>query len=223
MKKKTEAKRQAILDAASAVFRETGFHNATMNAIAARLGGSKMTLYSYFPSKEAIFLEVVRRMADSKSRELSSMLEQPPSAITEVSRKLADEAYSVLKQPAGDIAAALRRFGEKYIAFVYSAEILSIRRVLFAESVRSETGRFYYENGPKKTIGLIAVFLEKAVANGQLKPLTDPFAAATHLRSLLNAEWYERCLFDVDVPLSAERIGKTVRDAVRVFLAAYGA
>ena len=44
MKKRTEEKREAILDAATAVFRELGFHNASMNAIAARLGGSKMTL-----------------------------------------------------------------------------------------------------------------------------------------------------------------------------------
>lgn len=222
MKKRTEAKRQAILDAASAVFRETGFHNATMNAIAARLGGSKMTLYSYFPSKEAIFLEVVRRLSDSKNRQLTSMLERPPSAITEISRKLADEAYGELRGPVEDIETALCRFGRKYIAFVYSPEILSVRRVLFAESIRSEMGRFYYENGPKKTTGLIAAFLETAMADGQLKPSTDPHLAATHLRSLLNAGWYERCLFDVDVPLSAERIEKTVGDAVRVFMAAYG-
>uniref|UniRef100_UPI003C6E777B TetR/AcrR family transcriptional regulator n=1 Tax=Oxalobacter formigenes TaxID=847 RepID=UPI003C6E777B len=39
MKKRTEEKREAILDAATAVFRDMGFHNASMNAIAARLGG----------------------------------------------------------------------------------------------------------------------------------------------------------------------------------------
>ena len=39
MKKRTEAKREAILEAASALFREVGFHKAYMNAISARLVG----------------------------------------------------------------------------------------------------------------------------------------------------------------------------------------
>ncbi len=222
MKKRTEAKREAILEAASAVFREVGFHKASMNAIAARLGGSKMTLYSYFPSKEAIFLEVVRRVSDSKNRQLTSFLGEAPSAMTEISRKMANAAFGALKHPISNIEATLRGFGEKYLTFVYSPEILSIRRVLFAESARSETGRFYYENGPKKTTQLIASFLEKAVENGQLKASTPIAVAAVHLRSLLNAEWIERCFFDTAAPVSPERIAQTVEEAVRVFLAAYG-
>ncbi|MGH6965637.1 MAG: TetR/AcrR family transcriptional regulator, partial [Phenylobacterium sp.] len=43
-----DARREAILDVAQEVFLEEGFANASMSTIAARLGGSKGTLYNYF-------------------------------------------------------------------------------------------------------------------------------------------------------------------------------
>lgn len=57
---------------------------------------------------------------------------------------------------------------------------------------------------------------------GQLRPDMDAFVAATHLRSLLNARWYERCLFELVKAPSREEMQKSVADAVSVFLAAYG-
>lgn len=126
MRKRTEEKREAILEAATAVFRDMGFHNASMNAIASRLGGSKMTLYSYFPSKEAIFLEVVRRVALDKNDTISSFLEEP--AIMDDSRQKASEAFLELERPDDDIEGILKRFGEKFIAFIYSPKVLAVRR-----------------------------------------------------------------------------------------------
>ena len=55
MKTKTESKRQAIIQAAAEVFREVGFDRASMSDIRERIGGSKATLYNYFPSKEKLF------------------------------------------------------------------------------------------------------------------------------------------------------------------------
>ena len=86
----------------------------------------------------------------------------------------------------------------------------------------AEIGHYFYEHGPGKTIELITVFLEKAMKKGQLRPDMDAYAAATHLRSLLNARWYERCLFELVKAPSDEEMQKSVADAVRVFLAAYG-
>ena len=220
MKKRTEEKREAILDAATAVFREMGFHNASMNAIASRLGGSKMTLYNYFPSKEAIFLEVVRRVSLDKNETVSSFLEEP--VITDNTRQKAAEAFLELEHSDDDLEGTLRRFGEKFIAFIYSPKVLAVRRALLAESYRPDIGRYYYENGPKKTTDLIAVFLEKAMKKGHLRPDMDAFVAATHLRSLLNARWYERCLFEMVKAPTDDEMKKSVADAVRVFLAAYG-
>ena len=50
-----DARRELILDVAQEVFLEEGFANASMSTIAARLGGSKGTLYNYFKSKDDLF------------------------------------------------------------------------------------------------------------------------------------------------------------------------
>jgi AcrR family transcriptional regulator len=52
-----------ILDAAEKLFLEQGFRSATMEGIAAASGMSKVTIYGYFPDKEAAFLAVADRFA----------------------------------------------------------------------------------------------------------------------------------------------------------------
>jgi AcrR family transcriptional regulator len=49
----------AFLQAAEALFAEVGFEAATMTAIAERAGSSIGALYSYFPDKKAVALELI--------------------------------------------------------------------------------------------------------------------------------------------------------------------
>jgi AcrR family transcriptional regulator len=51
--------RAALLRAAGRVFAEHGFHQATLEAVAAEAGVSKGALYHYFPSKEQLFLALL--------------------------------------------------------------------------------------------------------------------------------------------------------------------
>ena len=62
MKVRTEARREAILEIASQVFLEFGFERASMAEIVRRIGGSKSTIYGYYPSKEALFQAVTQAM-----------------------------------------------------------------------------------------------------------------------------------------------------------------
>ncbi len=55
-----EEARSRILDAANRVFAEKGYHEATMDDIAKRLGVSKGAIYLYFSSKEDLFETMVR-------------------------------------------------------------------------------------------------------------------------------------------------------------------
>lgn len=51
--------RQELLDAALEEFAQAGYGSATVEAIAARAGASKVTLYSYFPQgREELFREI---------------------------------------------------------------------------------------------------------------------------------------------------------------------
>src|SRR3954469_20562607 len=52
---------EAILDAATAVFATEGYDRANMDAIAARAGATKPTLYARFGSKDELFDAAVRR------------------------------------------------------------------------------------------------------------------------------------------------------------------
>ena len=61
-KRFTRAERgRQILDAAVAVFAERGFHAASMDAVATRVGVTKPVLYDHFGSKEGLLLGCVAR------------------------------------------------------------------------------------------------------------------------------------------------------------------
>src|SRR5437879_1517334 len=60
-RKDRDSRREAILDVATEVFLEVGYSCASMSTIAARVGGSKGTLYNYFKSKEELFAAYVGR------------------------------------------------------------------------------------------------------------------------------------------------------------------
>jgi AcrR family transcriptional regulator len=54
-----EARRSAIVAAARKAFLRDGYGQTSMSSIAADVGGSKTTLWNYFPSKEDLFAAVV--------------------------------------------------------------------------------------------------------------------------------------------------------------------
>ena len=56
-----EARRQQIVDAASACVRRAGFHGASMAEIAHAAGLSVGQIYRYFANKEAIIADIVAR------------------------------------------------------------------------------------------------------------------------------------------------------------------
>lgn len=58
---KGAAKREAILDAALAVFGEVGLHGASLREIAGRVGVSHQSLMHYFHTKNELLMAVLRR------------------------------------------------------------------------------------------------------------------------------------------------------------------
>lgn len=62
-RKPSPEKRASIVAAATQVFVDEGYETTSMDRIAACAGASKRTVYNYFPSKEALFLAVIERLA----------------------------------------------------------------------------------------------------------------------------------------------------------------
>lgn len=199
MKKKTEAKRQAIVDIAAEVFREVGFERASMSEICRRVGGSKATIYNYFPSKELLFFEV---MHQANQAEFSTI-------------------HEVLDQKVEDVAEALRHFGEGLLTFVYSPDVIAVRRLILTNMGNGELGRMCFELGPKRSMQEVSAFLRSAIEKGKLR-LCDPDVATLHLRGLLESELLDGLIFQIEMPNSPERIKGIVGRAIAVFMAAYG-
>ena len=60
---RSEKARQAIFDAACDLFEEGGYPAATIEAIAARSGVAKTTIYRWWPNRPALVVEVLLRLA----------------------------------------------------------------------------------------------------------------------------------------------------------------
>jgi TetR/AcrR family fatty acid metabolism transcriptional regulator len=63
------ARRNQILDAATRVFAEKGFHRATIKDIARVAGIADGTIYTYFASKTDVLLGILNRLNESAERE----------------------------------------------------------------------------------------------------------------------------------------------------------
>lgn len=199
MRTKTEEKRQAILDIAATTFGELGFERTSMSEICARLGGSKATIYNYFPSKEALFLEVMFQASEADFQ--NTML--------------------ALAAEGEDLPAALRTFGRRFLTLLYSPEVTAVRRLLVAESERSQIGARCYEQGPQRGNALIGQFLQSAMQQGQLRAAA-PELATRQLLALLEAELIERFMFQhLPLPDTAER-NQCADRAIEAFLRLYG-
>ncbi|MGT2509396.1 TetR/AcrR family transcriptional regulator [Cupriavidus basilensis] len=198
MRKKTEEKRQSLIDAALEVFREVGFDQASMAQIAARSGASKATLYGYFTSKEEMFAEVLCRQAAKQVSESFGQLR--------------------LDIPLRD---SLIAFGKQFLPAMLNPEILAVRRLAIQEGERSDLGRSFYELGPKRGWALLKDFLAAAMESGFLRE-GDPGAAAFHLKALYEAESIELAILGYPVSRSPARVLTVVTRAVDVFLAGYG-
>jgi AcrR family transcriptional regulator len=198
MKSKTESKRQAILKGAAEVFREVGFERASMSDIRARIGGSKATLYNYFPSKEKLFFEV---MYKAKEFELG--------AIT-----------AGLNPDTEDLEQELLHFGQRFLPALYSPEAIAIRRLAIAELGHSNIGKVVFEGSMLPIEKQVAEFLRKAMKRGGLRT-ADPKVAAVHFLSLLESELLQRVLLGVMDSVRPAAVKGVVRRAVEVFLAGY--
>lgn len=74
MNPRRQAVREQILRTAADLFRERGYRAATLDEIAARLGMSKPSLYTYFRGKEAMLAAISRQTIEAFTRELSLVL-----------------------------------------------------------------------------------------------------------------------------------------------------
>jgi AcrR family transcriptional regulator len=200
MKVRTEARREAILEVASQVFLEFGFERASMAEIVHRIGGSKSTIYGYYPSKEALFLAVIQTAGE---RHIQSAFDE-----------LAAHDIRV------DIRDVLGKFSRKLAVLMCSHDMVATHRMVLAAAGHSDVGALFYEAGPKRGISDLAEFFLRAMEYGSLRK-EDPMVTAQQFFSLMQAEMQPRWYYKELPPLTDGQIKDIAGRAVATFLRAY--
>ena len=198
MRVRTEEKRDTIVQAASEVFLELGFEGASMSQIAARVGGSKRTLYGYFGSKEELFVAVAKDMSD----------------------RYFDPLLDALSRSSGHIADALQRFGEDVLTFLCAPPNITSWQTIIGVSGRSDVGALFFSAGQEEGLKRFAEYLQTQVDCGQLR-CDDTMLAAQQFAALVEAETLMPCLFGALKNPSPEYLRDATRRAVELFLVGY--
>lgn len=189
-----------VLTGAQTVFMRDGFDGASVDDIAREAGVSKATLYSYFPDKRELFLEIIRLQCLSQ----------------------ADSAFcnNILDAPARE---ALTRAADIFVRFMVSPLAISMHNLIHGEARRfPELAQKFYAMGPEMAMTRIVELFEALVARGELV-IDDIELAADQLGGLCKTDLWIRCCLHMETNPSEEEIQRVVNGAVDTFLARYGA
>jgi len=193
-----DARRELILDVAQEVFLEEGFANASMSTIAARLGGSKGTLYNYFKSKDDLFVAYVERRCLWQDEIFAAPLDD----------ETVDET--------------LRRIGRAYLTRVLTDFNLRNFRLIASEAERSpEIGQTFYNAGPRQGAERVAELLSDMAKAGDLD-LDDPLDAAHMFLGLVQNRYFKARLCNAIPELTQKQVEDEAALATRTFLRAFG-
>lgn len=118
-----------------------------MSSIAAKVGGSKTTLWTYFPSKQDLFAAVVDDLVERYGRALDVELD-----------------------PDTDVAKSLRLMGRALLETIHSQPIIDLHRLTIGEAGRfPELARLFYERAPARGKTRLAHYIREAMARGKLR------------------------------------------------------
>ena len=188
-----------VIAGAREVFLRDGYEGASVGDIARAAGVSKATLYSYFPDKRFLFLEVVRHECDRQAEEAVRVIDVtlPPAAV-------------------------LRAAGERMIGFMLSDFGRQIYRLCIAESARFPVlGQEFYETGPMMARKGLGEYLRGACAKGDLR-IEDFDLAADQFAELCRVDLANRLMFGIADRFTPDEIARVLDGAVGMFMARYG-
>ena len=190
----------AILDAGWSLFLERGVEATSIEAIAAKAGVSKVTLYTYYPDRAALFEAAVRREMEQIEAAQALNVAEPPAAIAE----------------------QLRAFGIGIMTFLASRPAIDFYAAVAGELRRhDQLARTFYHCGPGRTHGNLAALLAAAMERGELTGLV-PDEAADELFGLWQG--FTNFQFSLGIGIDALRsdLVPRVERGVRLFMQIYG-
>lgn len=190
-----EQRREAILAAAGEVFFDLGYAATSIDAIIARVGGSKRTIYGEFGSKEGLFAALVQHSVERALVALSP-----------------DEIGG------RDLGATLRLFGTRLMDVVMSPAVVGVYRATMTEASRfPELARLFYDMGPGRAAERLTEVLEAAKARGEVG-IADCRMAADQFMGLMRDNVHLAVVLGLRPAPDAEESRRLVDSAVALFL-----
>lgn len=188
-----------VLEGARTVFLRDGFDGASVDDIAREAGVRKATLYSYFPDKRLLFMEVA----------------------TAECLRIADEAQALITDTA-PVRDVLQIAAGRITDFVLSDLGQRVFRICVAESDRFPgLGHTFCHCGPLMLRDRIADYLRKAIARRELA-IEDMNLAAEQFLQLCKADLHERMIFGMADCCGPTDRARVIEGAVAMFMARYG-
>lgn len=194
--KLTDRKRQAIVEAAIAEFRASGFESTSMDKIAATAGVSKRTVYNHFPSKDELFAQILHELWCS----IGAM--QPPPY-----------------EPAVPLRQQLLDLLGKKMEMLQDGYFLDLARVAIAEAIHSPERAQEMVGRLSVKEEAVTIWLRAAQADGKLVRAGDPELASQMLQGQLKTFAFWPQVTMNQPPLSEDMQRKVVEAAVEMFLA----
>ena len=194
------AKKRQILDGARRIFLENGFDGASMNDITRAAGVSKGTIYAYFPSKEALFEELIRQ---DKREQAESMT------------PITDENVLIREM--------LEVLGLRMLKALLTPESIARIRLVMGISPRFPSiGRTFYETGYAYGVEKLGACFARKQAQG-LIDLDDAQEAARVFFDLSFSRPVRFALLGVMPAMSEAELTAMNKKAVAAFLKIYPA
>jgi len=184
-----------ILSAATELFLRDGYAETSIDSILELSGGSKATLYSYFPTKDDLFRAVIDAVVSNRFQPQFDVLE--------------------------DIRSTLIEYCVQRLGVIFSAHHRALLRVVVAERPKfPELAQMYYERGPRHSRKPLIDYLDTLREQRSLM-IEDADEAANFLISMILHEWYIQSLLLGGVPPDEAAMRHRTERAVDRFLAAY--
>ena len=191
-------KRAAILEAAKQLFVREGFAGASMDKIAAEAGVSKLTVYSHFGDKEALFAAAIRAKCE----------EMMPADLFQLELK-------------GPLRSQLKAIASGFFALISSEEAISTHRMMIAPGNADDPLReLFWEAGPKRTHEHFAAFLRARIEAGELE-IPDVARATEQFFTLLKGELHAHMLCGLCPNPARADVAAHLEACVDLFLRAY--
>lgn len=193
----SQAKREAILDAAVHEFGSQGFADTSMDRIADVAHVSKRTVYNHFPSKEELFAAIVQRL-----QARCDAIPQSPA------------------EPQAPLNEQLAGIGWEYAELMSSSDMHDLARVIMPRFLQTPelSKQLLGDNKPGQHP--IVNWIGRQQAAGTLTA-ADPALLAGQFLSCINAFVFWPQLLGGDPPLSSSERRAVVASAVELFLARY--